>query len=57
VTIQFDARLDAGQADPHLVTNTALIDDGLGNIVQRQAVVSVNSFVSFLPQVEVSSRP
>ncbi len=54
VTIQFDITLDTGQTAPHLVTNTALIDDGLGNVLHRQAVISVNGYVSFLPQVEVS---
>lgn len=57
VTIQYNVTLAAGQADPHLVTNTAQIDDGMGNALQRQAVISVNGYVSYLPQVEHSFRP
>ncbi|MCP4417342.1 MAG: hypothetical protein GY805_12025 [Chloroflexi bacterium] len=51
VTIQFDGLVNPGIAGAKTVVNTAVINDGLGNILQREAVIIVNGYATFLPIV------
>jgi len=36
---------------PQAIVNTALIDDGDGNVIQREAMIIVNGLKAFLPVV------
>jgi hypothetical protein len=49
VTITFGVTVSAQLATPHAIFNTAKIDDGLGNVLQRQVVVIVNGLAIYLP--------
>ena len=51
VTVQFDVSVSSAIIDPQAVVNTAVIDDGAGNIIQRQAMIIVNGYATFLPVV------
>ena len=51
VTVQFDVSVSSAIIDPQAVVNTAVIDDGAGNIIQRQAMIIVNGYATFLPFV------
>lgn len=51
VTITYSARLDAHVTSPRAIVNTALVDDGLGNVWQRSAAVVVNGRGIYLPLV------
>ena len=51
VTIQFDVLVSAAISSPQAIVNTALIDDGDGNVIQREATIIVNGLRSFLPVV------
>jgi uncharacterized repeat protein (TIGR01451 family) len=51
VTIQFEAQVDAGISGAQAVVNTAVINDGLGNIHQRQTTIIVNGLTTYLPLV------
>jgi uncharacterized repeat protein (TIGR01451 family) len=49
VTITFGVSVAEGIASPQTISNTALLDDGLGHEWQRSAVVMVNGYVAYLP--------
>jgi uncharacterized repeat protein (TIGR01451 family) len=51
VTITYGVTVAVHLADPQVVSNTALIDDGDGNVLQRQAMVIVNAHSVWLPLV------
>ncbi len=51
VVISFAATVDAGVVPPRIVVNTAQIDDGVGNAVERQAAVAVGGYIVYLPVV------
>ena len=57
VIITFGATVSAGEPErfaittPHAIVNTALLDDGLGNILERQATVIANGHAVHLPLV------
>jgi len=51
VTITYGAVVDGGITDPEALVNPVLIDDGLGNVEERDAVVIANGFASYLPLV------
>jgi uncharacterized repeat protein (TIGR01451 family) len=49
ITLTFGVTVSAQLATPHAIFNTAKIDDGLGNVLQRQVVVIVNGLAVYLP--------
>ncbi len=49
VAITFGAAVKSGVTAPSLIINTALIDDGLGHVFQRQAATIANGLPLFLP--------
>ncbi|MCI0398687.1 MAG: FG-GAP-like repeat-containing protein [Chloroflexi bacterium] len=49
VTITFEVMVDSQITTPQVIVNTALIDDGLGNVWARQAAVVVNGYQAYLP--------
>jgi uncharacterized repeat protein (TIGR01451 family) len=49
VTIQFDAQVDASITDPQVIVNSAYIADGLGNVLERRAILIVNGYSMYLP--------
>ncbi len=49
VTINFNVTVNPGITSPTQIANIAVIDDGAGTIVQRQAVTYVNGYFLFLP--------
>jgi uncharacterized repeat protein (TIGR01451 family) len=51
VTIQFDARVDPGVGAAQVIVNKAVIDDGTGNRLQREAVIVVGGTAVYLPVV------
>jgi hypothetical protein len=51
VTITFSVTVDAGISGPEAIVNTALVDDGLGNVWQRRAALIVNGYTLHLPTV------
>ncbi|VAW43131.1 hypothetical protein MNBD_CHLOROFLEXI01-910 [hydrothermal vent metagenome] len=51
VMIQFEVLVSPAISVPQAIVNTAVIDDGLGNIIQRQAMIIVNGFTVNLPLV------
>ena len=51
VTVTFSVSVSAQFATPHAILNTARINDGLGNVLERQAAVIVNGLAVYLPIV------
>ena len=51
VTITFGVTISEGIPTPQALANLALIDDGLGNVWQRQAVSVVGGYSIYLPLV------
>jgi uncharacterized repeat protein (TIGR01451 family) len=51
VTITYGVTVSNEISMPQAIANTALIDDGQGNVWQRQAVVVVNGYAVYLPLV------
>jgi uncharacterized repeat protein (TIGR01451 family) len=51
VTITFGVTVSEQITMPHVISNTALIDDGLGNVLERQAVAIANGYAIYLPLV------
>jgi uncharacterized repeat protein (TIGR01451 family) len=49
ISITFGVTVSEQITTPHVIANTALIDDGLGNILERQAVVIANGYPVYLP--------
>ncbi len=54
VTITFGVNVDAHIATPRLISNIALIDDGLGNLWQRRATVIAGGYPVYLPVIQRS---
>ncbi len=52
VTITFGVTISAQLTTPHTIVNTALLDDGLGNILERQATVIANGYAIYLPVIQ-----
>jgi uncharacterized repeat protein (TIGR01451 family) len=50
ITLTFGVTVSAPLSTPRTILNTAKIDDGLGNVLQRQAVV-VNGYAVYLPVI------
>ena len=51
VTISFDALVDPNIVSTQVIDNFAIIDDGLGNITERQARTIVNGYIFSLPVI------
>ncbi len=51
VTISYDVTINNGITAPTVITNQAVVDDGLGNTVSLTALVIVNGRSAFLPIV------
>jgi uncharacterized repeat protein (TIGR01451 family) len=51
VTITFGATVNPEVTAPRVIPNTVLIDDGLGNVLSRQAVAIANGYGTYLPLV------
>jgi uncharacterized repeat protein (TIGR01451 family) len=51
VTISYSVQVDAGLTDATVLTNPVLIADGLGNVLERHAIVIVNGFGTYLPAI------
>ncbi len=51
VTITYDATVNMGITDTVTIISPVLMDDGLGNVLSRQAVVIVNGHGLYLPLV------
>ena len=51
ITITFGVTMSEQITTPHIIVNTALINDGLGTALQRQAVAVVNGQAVYLPLV------
>lgn len=51
VTIQFDVLVSPAIVSPQAIVNTAVINDGAGNLIQREAVIIVNGYSIYLPVV------
>lgn len=52
VTITYSAQVDAGLTEAVMLVNPVFIADGLGNVLERQAVAVVNGFGVYLPLVQ-----
>jgi uncharacterized repeat protein (TIGR01451 family) len=51
VSIQFDAFVSNAIISPQAIVNTAVIDDGDGHVIQREVMIIVNGYASYLPLV------
>ena len=51
VMITYSAQVDGGITTPTALINPALIADGLGNVLERQAIAIVNGFGTYLPVI------
>jgi uncharacterized repeat protein (TIGR01451 family) len=51
ITITFGVTVSEQLTTPQVILNTALIDDGLGNVWQRQAVAIANGYATYLPLI------
>jgi len=52
VTITYSAKVNAEITEPTLLVNAVLIDDGLGNIIQRNASVIANGTAVYMPLIQ-----
>lgn len=52
VTITFGATVSPQITTPHVIPNTVLIDDGLGNVWQRQPLAIANGYATYLPLLQ-----
>ncbi|MBN1580928.1 MAG: VCBS repeat-containing protein [Anaerolineae bacterium] len=57
VTITFGCEVDQEITDPQMIVNTALIDDGRGNVIQRQSAVIANGYGTYMPCVVRNYAP
>jgi uncharacterized repeat protein (TIGR01451 family) len=55
VTVRFDVTISAQITGKQAIINTASLNDGQGNVLQRQAVVIVNGMLTYLPVVSRDS--
>jgi len=51
VTITFGVTVSEQITTPHVIPNTVLIDDGLGNVWEQQAAVIANGLAVYLPVI------
>jgi len=51
VTISFDALVDPNIVSTQVIDNLAVMDDGLGNLLERPARTIVNGFVFYWPVI------
>ena len=51
ITITFGVTVSEQVTMPQAISNTALVDDGLGNVWSRQAMVIANGYATYLPLV------
>jgi uncharacterized repeat protein (TIGR01451 family) len=51
ITISFGVTVSEQITTPYAIPNTVLIDDGLGNVWQRQAMAIANGYATYLPLV------
>jgi len=52
VTITFGVTVSGQLTTPRAIANTALLDDGLGNLLVRQAVAVANGYRLYLPIIQ-----
>jgi len=52
VTITYSASVDAGITEPMFLVNSVLIDDGLGNLLQRTATTIANGIAVYMPMIQ-----
>ena len=52
VSITFSVTVSEQITTPHVISNTALIGDGLGNILERPATVIANGYPVYLPLIQ-----
>ncbi|MCD4738767.1 MAG: FG-GAP-like repeat-containing protein [Anaerolineae bacterium] len=52
VTITFGVTVSAQLTTPYTIVNTVLLDDGLGNVLERQATVIANGYAVYLPVIQ-----
>jgi len=52
ITITYSARVNDGITEPTLLVNTVLIDDGLGNLIHRNASVIANGTAVYMPLIQ-----
>jgi uncharacterized repeat protein (TIGR01451 family) len=51
ITITFGVTVSEQLTTPQVILNTALVDDGLGNVWQLQAVAIANGYATYLPMI------
>jgi len=51
VTVTFGVTVSGQITMPHAIVNTALIDDGRGNVWERRAIVTANGYAIHLPLI------
>jgi uncharacterized repeat protein (TIGR01451 family) len=51
VTITFGVTISQHITTPYIILNTALLDDGLGNVLHREAVALANGYTVYLPLI------
>jgi uncharacterized repeat protein (TIGR01451 family) len=54
VTIRYEVAVNPSLTEPTTLVNTALIDDGRGNVLSRQAQAIANALVTYLPVIQGS---
>jgi uncharacterized repeat protein (TIGR01451 family) len=52
ITITFGVTISEQITTPYVIANTALVDDGLGNVWQREAVAIANGYAVYLPAIQ-----
>ncbi|MBN1993931.1 MAG: VCBS repeat-containing protein [Anaerolineae bacterium] len=52
VTITYGVTVSEQITEPYVIANTVLMDDGLGNVLQRQAIVIANGIPAYLPVIQ-----
>jgi uncharacterized repeat protein (TIGR01451 family) len=52
VTITFGVTISEQITTPYIIPNTARIDDGLGHVLQREAVAIANGYAIYLPLIK-----
>ena len=52
ITIRYGVSVDSSLTDPTVLVNTALINDGRGNVLSRQALAIANGLATYLPVIQ-----
>jgi uncharacterized repeat protein (TIGR01451 family) len=52
ITIRYGVTIDPSLTDPTVLVNTALINDGQGNVLSRQALAIANGLATYLPIIQ-----